>query len=191
MDSNRSVSFAAPILPHHGKADLPCFGVLLHVTPMAQNFQILKPLVVLVPIAVVNFQTRIISVVVATLTPSDPLHKTCRRLRRQSVITSLRVAAKHFQTLQFPAFFRPPRRNLSTNLRTLSAFHMRTWLARKSRRHRRAMLLGSLVRRFALAAFLRSRRHWLSALRARNLFSRHVVALIVMAWDGVVCAGVD
>jgi len=42
---------------------------------MAQHLQILKPLVVFVPIAVVNAKPGLAPVVVATLAPTDPLHK--------------------------------------------------------------------------------------------------------------------
>lgn len=59
-------------------ASLPCFGVFLHVALMAQHFQILKPLVVLVPIAVVNAKPRLAPVVGASLAPTDPLHKPSR-----------------------------------------------------------------------------------------------------------------
>ena len=159
-------------------AGLPCFGVLLHVAPMTEHFQILKPLVVFVTISVVNAKPRQAPVVTAMLAPPNPTHKSSRRLCRQPVIAGMRISPQHLLSLRFPAILSPPCRDLASNTRTLAAPHLWPSLARKSRRHRGAMLVRPMIRRLALAALLRSRRHWLSARRAGNLLSRHVVAPI-------------
>ena len=95
--------------------------MLLHVAAMAQDLEVLEPLVVLVPIAVVNVETRTGAVVLTTLAMSDPVNEAGCRTRRQPVVASRWIAAKGFLTFGLSSFRSPPRLNLQADFRSLAA----------------------------------------------------------------------
>jgi len=179
--SSRRVSFGSLPLVVAIPPSLSCGSVFLHVAQMAKHLKILKPLIVLVPIPMVYAKARFRTVVLATLAAPYPLNKALRLFRRQTVIPRFRVPQKHFLTLRLPTIRRPPRSNLLPNLRTLLSSKPRLRFAGKSQRHGSILLRSPHITRLALTAPLRCCRHWLSTRRARNLFSRHVVAPIAKA----------
>jgi len=178
------------LLVIHIPARLAVRSMFLHVTAMAQNFDVLKPLILLVPIPMMNPKTRLRTIMAAPFTMPNPLDKPSRRSRRQPVIAGNRILAEKQLAVPRPTFRRPASFHQG-NRRTLvfPAAFLRDALL--TRRHRSPPFRRPNIRRLALATLLSGRIHRPSASRANLLSFRHVVILCVkeiVGYVGVILA---